>query len=257
MREDLNLTQWILLGLLLMAVLLVYSLWNYDFSSPSPRLTHAELEDYLASRPDSLEAEALPETETVSPDTARQIILFIGDSMAQGLEIPLRQYALFNGHRLITLARQSATIVSWVGQDSTGRLRQALAENKPSYLIICLGSNELMTRGLEVYRKYLQNIVAQIGALPFVWIGPPNWRQDNGLTDLMAEVIGTDKYFASKQLQLPRAGDGIHPTVAAYQAWADTLATWIGQESAYPILLKRPETPKPDSVRVQTPLAQP
>ncbi len=246
MSDNYKLTRWVLFGFIILILLLGYSLWdNATESTPRPQSLE-EIEAYLAQNKDSLGAELLSSQAIDSSqiiDTRPQLILFIGDSMAQGLEIPLKKYAAFNGHQLNTIAKQSATIVSWVGSDSTGRLRQTLQELKPSYLIICLGANELMTNGLEVYEGYIRNIIKQSGNTKLIWVGPPNWRKDNGLTDLIAKELGAGRYFSSKDLTLPRAGDGIHPTYQGYFAWADTLTQWIREESQHKILLEKPQTP--------------
>lgn len=246
MSDNYKLTRWILFGFIILLLLLGYSLWDQATESTPRPQSLEEIEAYLAQNKDSLGAELLS-SQTIDSsqitDTRPQLILFIGDSMAQGLEIPLKKYATFNGHQLTTIAKQSATIISWVGNDSTGRLRKKLEEVKPSYLIICLGANELMTKGLEAYQGYIRNILKQAGNTKLIWVGPPNWREDNGLTDLIAKEIGTKRYFSSKDLTLPRAGDGIHPTYQGYFAWADTLTQWIREESQHKILLEKPQAP--------------
>ncbi len=252
MQDNHTLARWIVLGFAVLTALLVFSLWNTT-SEDTPRpQSLEEMESYLAKQKDSLAAEMLTTTLDSSQfiNQKPQHILFIGDSMAQGLEIPLKKYADFNQHQLTTLAKQSATIISWVGSDSTGRLRKAIEEVKPSYIMICLGANELMTTGLEAYQKYLENILKQVGNTKIIWIGPPNWKKDNGLTDLIANTLGKGRYFSSKDLSLPRAGDRIHPTYQGYFAWADTLAMWIEQESDHKIRFAKPTMPKADTLAI-------
>jgi lysophospholipase L1-like esterase len=252
MFDNHTLTRWILFGFFILVLLLGYSLWdNSVVSTPRPQ-SNEEIEAYLAQNKDSLGAELLDPKKVDSSqivDTRPQLILFIGDSMAQGLEIPLKKYAEFNKHQFTTIAKQSATIISWVGSDSSGRLRKTLQEIKPTYLIICLGANELMTTGLTAYEGYLQNILKQAGNTKLIWVGPPNWREDNGLTDLIAKEMGKGRYFSSKDLTLPRAGDKIHPTYQGYFAWADTLTQWIREESRHKILLEKPEVPPVDTLK--------
>ncbi|MCU0446431.1 MAG: SGNH/GDSL hydrolase family protein [Microscillaceae bacterium] len=240
MKEDLNIMRIVLVGGILFVGLIGYSLWNLGNDNSPEEL---KTEEYLKKNAARLEAESLKPTEidsTLLIDERRQNILFIGDSMAEGLQTPLNEYAQFNGHRLTTLAKTSASIVAWVGRDSVGRLRSAIQEIKPTYVILSLGSNELFTKDLETYDKYLQNIVNQLGTTKFVWIGPPKWKNDNGLTATIAKKIGEDRYFPSETVKMPRAGDGIHPTYQGYFQWADSLCAWINQQSRHKIILRKP-----------------
>ncbi len=240
MKDDIQVTRLVLFGLFFLVIALGFSIWN--FTEVSVEENH-DIEAYLASLNDSLEAEFMENTVLDSNkilDSSPQHILFIGDSMAEGLRYPLQQYADYNQHQMTTIAKRSATIVSWVGRDSSGRLRKTIEEIKPSYLIICLGSNELFTRGVEQYRTYIRNILKQSAPYKLIWICPPNWKKDRGLTDMMAEEIGEKRFFPSKTLNIPRAGDGIHPTYQGYFTWADSIATWIMHQSRHRILLEKP-----------------
>ncbi|NJO03648.1 MAG: hypothetical protein HC880_19960 [Bacteroidia bacterium] len=249
MKEDLNLTRWILITGFLILLMIAYSVWNFSRNDPSPATRSREIERYLASLSDSLEAELIrlsAEDSARLVDSSAQHILFIGDSMAEGLEYPMQQYSRYNNHQLSTIAKRSASIISWVGHDSSGRLRQTLEELKPSYLIICLGSNELFARNLDQYQKYIQNILLQAGRTRLVWVCPPNWKKDDGLTDLIEAEVGSERFFPTKHLKINRAGDGIHPTVQGYAQWADSLAAWIMEKSRHKIVLRKPVSPSPE-----------
>jgi lysophospholipase L1-like esterase len=249
MKDNLQLMRIVVVGGFVFALLIIYSLWNIgQDKSPDSMQT----EEYLKKNAAKLEAESLKNNEIDSSlmiDERKQSILFIGDSMAEGLQIPLKEYAKFNGHQFNTIAKTSASIVSWVGKDSSGRLKNTLQQMKPTYVIICLGSNELFTKELETYKKYLQNIRNQLGKTKFIWIGPPKWKEDNGLTQLIAEVVDENRYFPSENLKIPRAGDRIHPTYQGYFQWADSLCYWINQHSQHKILLNKPlKEEKKDSI---------
>lgn len=241
MKEDLKVVRIAILCVLALFALLIFTLLTGDFSNPSKKITH--IQSSLGVLQDSLQskfAQLTIKNPTLLVDSSKQHILFIGDSMAEGLAIPLKKYAQYNGHQLTTIAKTSASIAGWLGRDSTGKLRKAIEEHKPTYLIISLGSNELFTTYLENYEENLQNILAQAGKIKLLWICPPNWKQDNGLTDLMEKVIGKDRFFPSKVLKIPRAGDKIHPTFQGYTFWTDAIADWVMQEARHKIVLQKP-----------------
>ncbi|MEO1653106.1 MAG: hypothetical protein AAFU64_06150 [Bacteroidota bacterium] len=227
-----------ILGLLFFIV--IYQLWDYFQSDSHPEAGKQKAEMQAITQviePDPPPPKPDPATLM---DSSAQHLLLIGDSMAEGLAIPLQQYATFNGHRLTTLAQRSATIISWVGKDSLGRLRDSIATIRPSYVIICLGSNELFTKAIKTYRKYVNNIMAQTGPIPAIWVGPPNWKPDHGLTNMMSEELGFDQYFPSDHLQLARAGDGIHPTWQSYKLWMGSIANWMMHKERHKIIMLHP-----------------
>jgi lysophospholipase L1-like esterase len=251
MKDDLNIMRWAVLGVVVISIFVIYSVWNMG-SENKAKLQENAKKDSVALA-ESKEAEFLnaQKAAELNPvDTTRQHILFIGDSMAEGLKYSFQQYSLHNRHQLTVIAKTSAGIVSWVGRDSLGKLRNTIEQIKPSYVIICLGSNELFTKYLDQYGKYLDNVVNQLGSTKFIWICPPNWKDDLGLTDLIARKVGEKRFFPSKKMKIPRAGDGIHPTFEGYGHWADSIAHWLMYDAAYKIQMeKMPE--KGDKATIQ------
>lgn len=69
-----------------------------------------------------------------------QTILFIGDSMVEGLSRRLGDYAGENGHKLYSVIWYSSSTERW---GTTHTLEHYIAKYKPTYILICLGSNEL------------------------------------------------------------------------------------------------------------------
>ncbi|TAE18325.1 MAG: hypothetical protein EAZ95_04395 [Bacteroidetes bacterium] len=247
-KEELRFVR-IALGIVfVLALLITYSMWMLNDNHKNTPKTAESKRDTNTRNSVPQEAEFLegkPTKEAEPVDTASQHILFIGDSMAEGLRYPLQQYAQHNKHKLTVIAKTSASIISWVGKDSAGRLRETIRQLKPTYVLISLGSNDLFTKYLEEYEKYLENINKQLDSTKFVWICPPNWKEDFGLTDLIAQKVGEDRFFPSKLMKIPRAGDKIHPTVQGYNQWADSLSHWIMHESRHKIRLdKKPEEVK-------------
>ena len=54
-------------------------------------------------------------------------------------------------------------------------------------------------------RKYVKKIVADIDTIPYLWIGPPNWKPDTGINELVADETDAGCFFLS---------DGMHFVLA-------------------------------------------
>jgi lysophospholipase L1-like esterase len=171
-------------------------------------------------------------------DTTRQSFLFIGDSMLEGLRQRLNDYCKENGHTMNTVIWYSSSSL-WYGNCDT--ISYFIKKHKPTYVLICLGANELFIRNIKKDRANLvAHIVQQVGNLPYVWIGPPNWKADTGINDLIVEYAGKNHYFESKKLKFARSKDGAHPTLGSARIWMDSVAAYIEKESCCPIRLKKP-----------------
>ncbi len=183
-------------------------------------------------------APAKPETKDKKPAT-RQTVLFIGDSMVEGLSRRLGDYAAENGHKLYTIIWYSSSTERW---GTTQTLEHFIAKHKPTYVIICLGSNELFINDLANRAQYVRDIALKLAGLPFVWISPADWNGDTGINDIIKENIGQDHFFDSRHLKLERGSDHYHPTWAAAAYWMDTAAHFIASpECANPLQLNKPK----------------
>ena len=87
---------------------------------------------------------------------------------------------------------------------------------------------------------YIKQIVKQCENVKLIWVGPPNWKEDSGINDLILKNLGKDRYFLSKNLVFSRVSDGAHPTRKSSEMWAGKIAQWIVEESKYPIILNKP-----------------
>lgn len=171
-------------------------------------------------------------------DTTRQSFLFIGDSMLEGLRQRLNDYCKENGHTMNTVIWYSSSSL-WYGNCDT--ISYFIKKHKPTYVLICLGANELFIRNIKKDRANLvAHIVQQVGDLPYVWIGPPNWKADTGINDLIVEYAGKNHYYESKKLKYARSKDGAHPTLGSARIWMDSVAAYIEKESCCPVRLKKP-----------------
>ncbi len=175
--------------------------------------------------------------EPAAPDTSRQSILLTGDSMAEGLMFAFKKYAQYNGHTLKTIIWYGSTTTTWARTDT---LKKLIARYKPTYVLLALGSNELFVRDIGDREPYIQDIVRQAGRTPFVWIGPPNWKEDTGIGELLDRNVGPGRYFVSRGLSFERASDGRHPSRRASAYWADTISSWVMRAGRHPIRLDKP-----------------
>ncbi len=193
-------------------------------------------------------------------DSSKQKILLIGDSMLEQLRWKMRDYCDYNGHELYVVIWYSAQS-KWYGESDT--LKYFINKIKPTYIFLVLGANELFVRNIKTRRaKYIISILNQIGNIPYVWIGPPNWKKDTGINDLILRFVGSDHFFPSYKVSLnnprfTRYKDGAHPKPQAAQIWMDSIAVWVMKYSAHPILMNKPDKPGTSNINKRTYILQP
>ena len=193
-----------------------------------------------------------PIPEPAGPDTSAHRILFIGDSMVEGLRYRLSQYATANGHSMECVIWYSSSSKYWAQGDT---LSHFIRRFDPSYIFVCMGANELFVRNLEEREAAVGKIIREMGDLPFIWIGPPNWKPDTGINDILLRLCGKRRYYPSLRLSYERASDGAHPVMRSYNMWADSVSTWLRDSSAHPIRWEIPaqDTPKTHGVTLLMP----
>jgi lysophospholipase L1-like esterase len=171
-------------------------------------------------------------------DTTAKNILFIGDSMLEGLAPRLAAYCDKNGHKLVEVIWYSSSTLCW-GQ--TARLTELINKYHPDYIFVCLGANELYVPDIKKARRpHLKKILAEIGDIPYLWIGPPNWDEDTGINDLLAQELAKGCFYLSAHDKFERSRDGAHPTRASAHKWMDRVVKWVGTSGAHPIRLEDP-----------------
>ena len=206
----------------------------FSISSPSLDTTKHLI------KTDSLKVIAVKK-DSSKTDSSKQTILLTGDSMSEGLMFPFIKYAKYNGHVLNTVIWYSSSTLWWSEKDSLAKL---IKKYKPTFVIFTLGSNELFIRNIAEREANIQNIIKQAGNTKFIWIGPPNWKDDTGINDLLIKNLGKDRFFISKYLKFERAKDGRHPSRKASVIWADTISNWVMKACKYPIVLEKPKLPQ-------------
>ena len=181
-----------------------------------------------------------PKKKAAVLDTTGKNILFIGDSMLEGLAPRLGAYCEANGHALNSVIWYSSTSEVWSG---SGKLAQYIKQFKPNYIFVCLGSNELFVNDIKEKRRHMvKKILAEIGTIPYIWIGPPNWKPDTGINSLLQEEVAEGHYYLSftPTQHYDRSKDGAHPTRSSASAWMDRVCHWVMTSSEAPIKLKVP-----------------
>ena len=231
-----------------------FTLFDHEFKSSKiwPTLTasaRAEAAEQVVKL-DSKEAKAVAtqKKRVVEIDTVPKTILFFGDSMLDGLYPRLAAYANENGHTLYTVIWYSSTSEVWGKSD---KLKKYIAQLNPDYIFVSLGANELFVKDIAEKRdKYVKKIISDIGDIPYVWIGPPNWKEDTGINDLIAANAGKKHFFLTKGMQFPRMKDGAHPTHEAAIGWMDSVVRWMPKHSDHPIKMNVPSQKKARAKRV-------
>lgn len=184
----------------------------------------------------------------VPVDTVPKTILFFGDSMLDGLYPRLAAYAAENGHTLYVVIWYSSTSEVWGKSD---KLQKYIRDLKPDFIFVSLGANELFVKDIAEKRdKYVKKIIADIGSIPYVWIGPPNWKPDTGINDLVSANAGPEHFFLTDGMTFPRMKDGAHPTHEAAIGWMDSVVRWMPAHSSHPIKLTTPKRKKDRAKRV-------
>ena len=239
---------WLLLSISL-AIILIFSFcddikigeWEVKKAPFSETLFKSRIEDNTNSYLNSDSLMQKKNKEVVTDSTPQSILLF-GDSMTMNLALRLAQYAEHNGHKFHAVNWDSSNTISWAKCDT---LDNYISRFKPTYIFVSLGANELYLANPDGHRKYVESIIKKIGDIPFVWIGPPNWKEDNGLNDMIEDVCTSGNFFRSAGMEFERKKDKVHPTRKASALWIDSIARWM-PKSSHPIILSLP----PDSIKV-------
>ena len=161
--------------------------------------------------------------------------------MLERLSPRIAAYAEENEHQMNTVIWYGSSTEVWA---TSGRVKECIQKYRPDYIIISLGGNELFVNDIIARRtKYVKQIVAEFADIPYVWIGPPNWKKDTGINKMIQSVVPKGNFYLSytPDQHYERAKDGAHPTPASAAKWADRICKWIVEESNNPIVLNLPQ----------------
>lgn len=190
---------------------------------------------------DTLAVEAQEVDSTMSPtdSTGKVHFLLIGDSMNEYLRIRLNDYCIANGYDMYCVIWYGATTKQYGTSDT---IAYFINQHKPTYVLLTIGSNELFVRDIiEKRTDYVKHIVKQLGRTPFVWVGPPNWKDDTGINEMIVTNVGESRYFESKKLKYNRYKDGAHPTRESAAMWMDSIAVYLQRDAHSPIEMTPPD----------------
>ena len=179
----------------------------------------------LGDTADAGAAEGVPTTPLAS--LAGKTILHVGDSMVggnQGLTRALEQRFTAEGAKLIRDYKVSESIVSY---DHSPKLKSLVEKNRPDIVIITLGTNDVFVPYPASMAGNVRNIVKRVGTTECYWMGPPTWKPDTGIVQVLKDNVAPCKFFDSSNLKLQRAGDGIHPTDRGGADWATSFWTYF------------------------------
>lgn len=208
------------------------------------RFLHSATVDTLVSDTPVAAVDTTPDPPTtyhwdLDPESGQMILLF-GDSMNEYLRLRLNDYCFKNGYSMHCVIWYGATTKQY---GSTDTIAHFIRKYKPTYVLLNFGANELFVRDIRDKRQgYVEHILAQVANLPYVWVGPPNWKEDTGINDLILANTGRGRYFESRRLTLDRYSDGAHPTRAAASDWMDSIALFLSTQARTPLRMDPPDT---------------
>ena len=190
---------------------------------------------------DTLAVDTPEEDSTLSPtdSTGKVHFLLIGDSMNEYLRIRLNDYCIANGYDMYCVIWYGATTKQYGTSDT---IAYFINKHQPTYVLLTIGSNELFVRDIiEKRTDYVKHIVKQLGRVPFVWVGPPNWKEDTGINEMIVTNVGESRYFESKKLKYNRYKDGAHPTKESAAMWMDSIAVYLQNDALKTIEMTPPD----------------
>jgi|GEM_PF-1288928 FOG: LysM repeat len=179
-----------------------------------------------------------PAVEPLITFATQQRILFFGDSMIEGLNKRMRQYAAENDHDVLNVIWYSSSTKWWAQHSDT--ITHFINTFDPTYIVICLGANELFIKNVQSRDTYVKEILGKLGDLPYAWVGPPNWKEDTGINDLIRKNVGEERFFASKDHKFRRTKDGAHLPRSEADRWMDMIAQWLNNDVPEPLLMNVP-----------------
>ena len=163
--------------------------------------------------------DATPEAKAAIPPKTYKTVVHMGDSMVGGgLCKALAPKFKAEGTRFIRDVWESASIMAFEQSD---RVPMLMKRWNPDLVLITLGANDVFNDHPEYMAKHIEGIVKKVGKRDCIWIGPPLWKQDKGLVEVIRDHAAPCRFYDSQHLVLQRAGDGIHPTEKGGEVWAD------------------------------------
>ena len=231
--------------IILMIVLTIYSYKQEPIKILKTEIKQSEIHEFFSPSelPLGMLAEKIRKKSKIQSapmDSSSQRFLLIGDSMLETLGYRLNDYCRKNKHTMNSVIWYSSSTL-WYGNCDT--ISYFIKKFDPTYVILVIGANELFIKNIRSRDKLVKNIIRQVSDHKYIWVGPPNWKEDTGINDLILRNTGQGRYYPSRKLTYDRFNDGAHPTRKSGYMWMDSVAAFIMNKSMYPVLLNFPDTP--------------
>ena len=192
----------------------------------------------IIEAPDTTETIDTIEPVIIEPDTTVHSVLVFGDSMTHHLAMSVAKYGTKNNYKVTGVTWESSSIPGW---SHSGKIGEYIEESKPDFIIISLGANEMELKHFDRRIPEIKKITEQLDTIPFVWVGPPLWKEDRGVYGMLEAALPKGVLFKTGNMEIPKGGDHIHPTRKGADIWADSLMRWISR-SQHPILAEVPDS---------------
>lgn len=168
--------------------------------------------------------------QDIAPEKPMRYLL-VGDSMAWGLALEMKPLVKARGDVFRSRTQVNDSIRGYANRK---RIRADLQKYRPDVVLVALGANDVHRAKPEGLAPYVEKIVGALGQRECYWIGPPMWKDDNGLVQVLQNNTGPCRFFDSSPLELSRRRDGIHPNREGSRVWAEAVVRWIEEKHAAP-----------------------
>jgi len=168
---------------------------------------------------------------------APNLVLHAGDSMVggtMGIGRALHTHFIGMGSRVV---RDVWVSINIEGFAKHPRFAKLLSEHSPDLVILTLGANDFYVPNPKSLAPFVRSIVkraSQDGTRECYWIIPVAWTKakETGIVEVIQENAAPCRAFAGTGLKLARTPDGIHPTNAGGEQWANAFLEFYEGRSA-------------------------
>ena len=158
--------------------------------------------------------------------TIRERILLVGDSQVECVRNALYNYTLHNQHKLVGAVTWYGSVTLDWGYSDT--LNHYIQKWQPTTIIYVIGLNEIFVKPGEDRKREFKNVIERIESygLKYCIMGPAAWTKDMGIVQAMADIAGKH-FFDGSKMDLARADDGRHPSLAGGYTWFEAAAEYM------------------------------
>jgi acyl-CoA thioesterase-1 len=189
--------------------------------NPEPTAAASSSPSSSPDAPAAATAASSPSTPAAASDIpAPKVVLHTGDSMVgfyAGFEKGLGPYYEAMGSKYVQDATTNAAIASF---DRGEHFAKMLAAHNPDLVLITLGANDVFLPAPERVAKNVASIAKKTAGRKCFWIGPPLWKKDTGVVEVIRDNCAPCIFYDSSSLKLERRADGIHPDDKGGETWA-------------------------------------